>query len=903
MSGRGGALDLGRALILTLILTLASGARAADFDALPSIQVESVEVLGVKAFSSAQIEPLVELGPGDRLDRAKVVGTAENIRDFYRQRGYERVAVKTRLQGRALEIQVEEGDPVRIAGVRFVASVERPDLPDKFWRELSAELRPRLGFAVGDVMDQDRITQSRRIVLDALSGADYVTAHIDEIRATQEDKARPNEVTLEYRLDPGNRVLFTFRGNQEFTIAKLNSWIEEMRVLGFSQDYVGAIVARIKQEYQAIGFAEVRVTPYSFENAGRRERQVSFHIEEGIRAELDEVDFDGNAAFDDESLRREFYARASSLVQHGYYVDKDVQHAAELTVEWMKSRGYLAAKLVTISTLEAIRPKRAGPRPLAYRSVIYLYEGEQTIFRRAEFVGLTVFTPDEVKAILGLREGEPLNLFTFGEGLDNLKIAYRNRAYLDFKLANAGESGAREAVVRYSDENRVADVKLVLAEGHTYTVADIQIEGLGRTQEVVVRREVRFRPGDLIRENEVGEAEARLRRLGIFGVVSVRLVDYPEKPGTKVLKISLQEGTPGIIAGGPGFRSDLGFRAFAQVAYTNLFGLNQTLGFSLVANHRIGNFFSLSGDQRIEQFRFVEYEGQLSYIDPWFLGHDLVFRPTVTVSGTQYMAFDATTISAALTWEKRLIQNPALTATFSYSIERVNQFNSIDPQGIDNQLLRIGTLTPGFRFDTRDNPLGPTRGWFFQGTLDYAAPWLFSQSDPFPIGYYRVQGRVDKIIPITRDISWFLSFRGGFERSNEAPVNDASGNEIAASGAIPLIKQFALGGAGSLRGFAEQELNVQNINVRGSASYANYRTQVDFPLSGSLRFGPFLDGANLLLDNSSIGKFFFDHVRFGVGAGFHYQTPVGPVNLDWGFKVNPQPGEDVSRIYFSIGLI
>ena len=59
------------------------------------------------------------------------------------------------------------------------------------------------------------------------------------------------------------------------------------------------------------------------------------------------------------------------------------------------------------------------------------------------------------------------------------------------------------------------------------------------------------------------------------------------------------------------------------------------------------------------------------------------------------------------------------------------------------------------------------------------------------------------------------------------------------------------------------------------------------------------DAANLLVDRYSLRE----SLRLGTGFGLHYLTPVGPVNFDLGFKVDPRPGEDAYRFYFSIGMI
>src|SRR6185295_17918410 len=168
------------------------------------------------------------------------------------------------------------------------------------------------------------------------------------------------------------------------------------------------------------------------------------------------------------------------------------------------------------------------------------------------------------------------------------------------------------------------------------------------------------------------------------------------------------------------------------------------------------------------------------------------------------------------------------------------------------------------------------------------------------VAYNRFLFRADYLMTPLRDVTWFFSFRTGIEYNLTPPAFNPDGTptDTPGGGFIPLIKQFALGGANSLRGFTDQELNIQDFILQGFATYVNYRTQLDLPFSGALRFGPFLDAANLNHDVYSLGN-----LQFGAGFGFHYQTPVGPVNLDWGFKLNPKVNTDTNHIYFSIGVI
>jgi outer membrane protein assembly factor BamA len=506
---------------------------------------------------------------------------------------------------------------------------------------------------------------------------------------------------------------------------------------------------------------------------------------------------------------------------------------------------------------------------------VFLYEGEQTTVEKIQVLGAPDLDQQEVERLLGVIPGQPLNLFAFSEGIQRLKSRLRDRGYLEVGIV--GEGG--DTLVRYHDNNRLADIRIELEPGPQYRAGSISVEGRSKTSLDVILRELTFREGDLLTESGILESESKLRRLGLFSTAQVRIENDPAQAGVKKVHVLVQEGTPGLVAGGVGFRNDLGGRVFAQTSYSNLFGKNHTVIFSIDANRRLI-------DRRVP----LESQAQLGYIWPWFLAPELTFRPTLTVQRTQYVTLDAASLVLGGTLERRLMRRPNLLATLSYSLERTAQ-NALDPNSIDNQTLTIGALTGSLKLDMRNDPLAPTRGFYAALSYEVADPALLSQREPFPIGYTRMQFRSDYLLPVWKSASWYFSFRTGIERNTQ----DITDIRVA----IPLIKQFTLGGVGSLRGFREQELNIQDIAVRGTASYVNYRAQFDFPIAGPMRFGPFFDAANLLVDEYSLNK----NLRMGTGVGLHYLTPVGPVNFDLGFKIDPRPGEDPYRFYFSIGVI
>ncbi|MDR3608013.1 MAG: POTRA domain-containing protein [Oligoflexia bacterium] len=904
-------------LFLLAFIFFGSAHNSVEAAPTPAVTIEQVEIEGVTVLPPEAVEAAVEVESGEPLDQIKVTRTVDNLRERYRAMGYEQAVIGARLVRREgprnkaqfiLEMKAVEGNPTRILSMNFSIpgeggaddSGEVGDLGYRTWRHLEKKLVSSAAIKPGEILTQERIAAIRRSIQDVFVSEEYIGARVEDFDVVAVSPPAANSplgalptgkwVKVNARFRPGERVSFGYRGNEVINKSRLDAIVDEQRNLGLGKDYVTAIQKRIEDEYHSLGYANVSITPYTFESPqvgprGARSRHVTYVIDEGPRVQIESINFEGNSFFTEAQLRDQFEKVAPEVVQRGYYVEKDVQHGLDLTIEWMKSQGFLSAKLTTVSKSYPLKPLPQEKESTVKLSV-YLYEGDQTFVRRLSMSGVNVFDRAMIAKYLGVTEGKPLNLFLLSEGIQSIKSAYRAKGYLTVAIINENT----EHLVKYSDENRLADIDLDVSEGPHYHVTRIDVEGRSKTKESVILRECSLKAGDIVEEPKLVETETRLRRMGLFSIAKVRAVPDPDDSNGRVIKITVEEALPGVIAGGPGFRNDLGIRGFAELGYTNLWGDGHSVFLDLAANRRV-NLVT-------PDYHFGEYQTQLAYNWPWFAGYDLTFRPTLNLSGTEYTNFDATIVGLALTWEKKIFKDPNLIGIFTYSLQRVNQFNAYDAK--DDGQFRIGSIIPTLRLDMRDNPLAPTSGLYAETSFEWADPVFFSQNAESPIGYTRFQFRTDYTVPLMAGATWFLSFRGGLERSTVS----TGGNAEVGYGSIPLIKRFALGGISSLRGYQEQELNINNVTyLTGSASYVNYRTQIDFPFAGSLKFGPFLDAANLQIDTFSFGN-----LLYGAGFGIRYMTPVGPVSLDYGWKLNApsaivDPNTAQSNFYFSVGVI
>ncbi|RYZ69674.1 MAG: outer membrane protein assembly factor, partial [Proteobacteria bacterium] len=630
-----------------------------------SVVIDDIQYVGNSILSEADLDKVLEIGPGDLLDRKKVLDTSKNIQDLYRSRGYDEVGIqiqlsrkpipKTKSFDQILEIKIKEGFPIRVSEVKFA-------WPDGKRLGRLRSFESRFGFTPGDPLDEEKLTKGFRAIQDGLAAQDYMGAKV-ELKSVQitappsADQVSPEilesvskwvEITV--AIDMGERVTFGFQGNKVLSHQDIATLVEEQRQVGLAADYISRIQARVVEDYRKLGYDQVKIETFTFESPVEQKRHVSFKIIEGPRVQIESVRFDGHLFYSAEDLEKLFWENAVNPVSRKYYVETEVAKTAELVIEKLKANGYLSAKLISVA-------KTARDDGQKVELVITLSEGEQTLTERIDFPGLSVFTEAEVRQTLGTQTETPLNLFAFNEGLERLKIMYRAKGYYDLKITNEGSN----SVITYIQENRRARVRLDFSEGSPSYVSHIQIEGNRKTQVEVIAREVQLKEGDLLEEPKWLETEARIRRLGLFATVNVQALPETDQPNQKILRIKVEEGSPGVLAGGLGLRNDLGARAFGQISYGNLWGRNHTASLTANANRRfggLGSSFCASAKQKLadpnKDFCFIEFDLSLAYAYPYVFWGNTVFRPSLTGERKQLQTrmgetFDVDSIALALT--------------------------------------------------------------------------------------------------------------------------------------------------------------------------------------------------------------------------------------------------------------
>jgi outer membrane protein insertion porin family/translocation and assembly module TamA len=178
-----------------------------------------------------------------------------------------------------------------------------------------------------------------------------------------------------------------------------------------------------------------------------------------------------------------------------------------------------------------------------------------------------------------------------------------------------------------------------------------------------------------------------------------------------------------------------------------------------------------------------------------------------------------------------------------------------------------------------------------------------------------VSGHMEKAGRVLRGTFAYTEFVG--EARGYLPIgsrfvlaNRARSGTIAGPSAalIPFYKRYFVGGSTSVRGWGRYQVSPLTPagNPIGGRTMLELSSEARFGIRGKLGGVLFVDGGNSWNDPWSVR---FSQMRWAVGPGIRYDTPIGPVRVDLGFQVNPLDGLVIDgnketrhwRVHFSIG--
>lgn len=559
------------------------------------------------------------------------------------------------------------------------------------------------------------------------------------------------------------------------------------------------------------------------------------------------VNIEGNKAFKDDELLKLMVNSPSGWFRSRKYHHSVFQDDLSALDGFYRQNGYLNVE-ITDTTVSRDRDENH------VRIFISIDEGPVTSVEGISILGNRAFPDSTLMAMLKLETGTPFMRKKLQDGMIAIATFYADNGYLDASVTPE---------IRINEREHRAIIDLIIDEGRQMTISDIEIRGLDKTRDFVVRRELNFKKGEIISHRKLMKSQRQLYLTGLFNSVSINPAKRPGDPeGQRALVVELKEKDSGRFSVSAGYGSIERAMGRVEISFGNLFGTARQAGMRVKAN-------------------FIERKVEGSFSEPRTMGSRFTTDLNLFYSYQNQPGFDVSRHGGLLTFGRNISSSGHLTLGYRHENQRLSNVEILELP--ERSKPRLRSITLGLTNDTRDDLFNPSGGWFLDFSYELAGTFL---------------GGTDAFNRTVLNLRCFRSVGLGavLAASFEAGWIDIYG----ASGGVPINELFYTGGPNSIRGFEYRK--VGPLDAGGNPVGG----QFELVLNGEIRkavwrwigVAVFLDAGNVW---RRIRHCRFDSFRYAAGPGVRINTPIGIVRFDAGFNPDPREGEEKVRYYIVMG--
>ena len=571
----------------------------------------------------------------------------------------------------------------------------------------------------------------------------------------------------------------------------------------------------------------------------------------GRRAVVETVKIEGLAAMEATEAGSFFRPRVGLFTPDAAraWSASRAKRAAEQLREVLRAKGYAEAR-VEIADTNVNR--ETGAVDLTVRVT------EGPIWRvkdwRAEVAGNQRLLGGTPKDLLG----RPWSRALAQDQAQALRSLYHAKGYADAQISWVAEPGPDAR-----DGERAVTAVARVEPGEAWKIGSVRTEGARRTRPELIETRVRLRSGVPFDPQAIDGARLRLARLGIFQRVDAEGVEAADA-GVRDVLFHVTEEAAWEAAWTLGYGSYEQLRGGVELSRGNLWGLAHRdrveLGQSMKASrgeyrYTVPTLFddTVEGSARLFGLRREE---------PSFT--------RLEYGGGVEAARDVPWIEARG------------TAGLSYEVLQADDLE-LGGSGGEGTETAVTALTLGLTRDRRDNPIRPRSGQRWAVRTETALPELGSE-----VRYERVELAWSWHQPLWGDDRW---------------MHLGASHGVLADGGdeVPVNKLFFPGGESSIRGYTEGEAAPRDANGRFVGARNVWLVNLEFEqlITGRWTTLIFLDvsGASAQEDEWP-GR----EVLSSAGLGLRYQSPIGPIRLEYGWNLNRRPLDPNGTLHFSIGF-
>lgn len=640
---------------------------------------------------------------------------------------------------------------------------------------------------------------------------------------------------------------------------------------GYRKADIDDAAFQMRSAYLQGGFAFAFVD-YAYEQQANLVN-VTFKVEEGPQVFIDRINFEGNRSIQTGTLLG-FFPETSGPwggQQKLIFVESEMKDAVSKIRAYYLGEGFIdvAVKSPDLSYTE----NRSG-----VDITIQIEEGTQYFIDEIVLSGEIIpELSSELEKIKNDLVGKSYYVRRKLLLRSSLEEAYDTMGYADARF---------DIETVQLDEPGKINLTADITSGEQVRISEIVISGNTSTRETFIRNKVQLKPGDIYTNAKRRESFRKLFDSGIFAKITIELTP-PKVDSSRDLEITVEELPTREVYIEPGWGSYENLRLRAGVFEKNLFGTGR--------NGRIDGLVST----KMESFT-------VSYTDPWLLQTDIRMNIPLSYENRDEPSYTSEETSLSVLLSKKFSKNLTLSTGYLYKVTQLYDLTDDTPQQEGEEDYNKGTIGIQATWDTRDDIFYPAEGLRLAGGFDISLPALGSEIE---FGRITMGGRYFIELPK----KYILGLRA--TTGLIIPMGDQS--------SIPISERFFNGGDTTVRSYKHSELgpkdtnneplgglgyNVFSIELR-KRFYKNFATTLYID-AGNISpnrslvekgFLPYTDRSELLDDTLDD---FFSEFKFGIGIGFQYLLPVGPVRVDVAYNPDPEEiwNEDTWVFHFSLGM-
>lgn len=654
-----------------------------------------------------------------------------------------------------------------------------------------------------------------------------------------------------------------FDGNDKIDDKVLEAEVQLGPRSVFDKAKVQQDVQRILDVYRKTGRYSVTVEPKIIE---REENRVDliYEIDEGAGAKIEKINFLGNTHYSSSDLQDEIMSKESRWYRFfssaENYDSEKMDYDKELLRRFYTSRGY--ADFSVLSAVAELSEDRKS-----FILTFTIEEGPRYEVGKINIV--SEINGVETKPLykdLEIEEGDWFSSELVEKSVTEMteSLGRKGFAFVDVE----------PEYIRDPEHGEI-DINFNIYEGERIFINRINITGNDRTLDEVIRREFRLDEGDALNISKLRDSRRNIENLNFFSKVDIQTENVGEDKAD--VNVKVEEKSTGYFNVGIGYSTTNGALLRAGITENNFRGKGQEVGFNIGFSERTKDY-------------------DISFTEPYFLGRRLSAGIDLFMQDQDYKdeaSYDTRTTGGRTRFGWKYTDDLYHLARYSYSTNDIRHVKSYASEYVKAEQGSATTSAFGqtIIYDKRDNANNTKEGYYLSLGHDISGLGGDTKYNRFDAKLYKFYTFYDYYtLKLFSTGGYIVGYGGEDVRMSDRYYlggQTMRGFEFAGIGARDKATKDALGGNWMMYSGAELTfpIGLDELGIKG-------RTFWDLGALGKP------DKFNSQKINYS------SKVRSSVGFGFDWMSPMGKINIDFGFPVVKERYDEteVFRLNFGTSL-